>query len=101
MKAGAFLGEVRMIALLLVAPFQGGAPVSSMVAANAPKRVVTEKADENGIVCRKEAVLGSRLKTKVCMRAGDAQQRAIDDRDLVEKAQVLQTIRDPAAGPPP
>lgn len=89
-----------MIALLFVALFQGTAPVSSMVAAT-PTKAHAEKADKDAAVCRKEAVLGSRLKSKVCMRPSEAQQRAADDRDLVDKAQVLQTIRDPSAGPPP
>jgi hypothetical protein len=89
-----------MIALLLAALFQGAAPVSSFTAPTASK-AAAEKADKDGLVCRKEAVLGSRLKTKICMRPSQARQRAADDRDLVDKAQVLQTIRDPAAGPPP
>ncbi|HEY0646279.1 hypothetical protein [Phenylobacterium sp.] len=89
-----------MIALLLAAMFQSTAPVSSFVAPT-PTKAVSAKPDKDGIVCRKEAVLGSRMKTKVCERPSQTQQRSIDDRDLIEKAQVLQTIRDPAAGPPP
>ncbi|MFZ5720673.1 MAG: hypothetical protein ACOY5Y_14545 [Pseudomonadota bacterium] len=89
-----------MIGLLLAALLQGTAPVSSMVAANAPEPVA-EKPDKDGIVCRKETVLGSRLARKVCFRPSDVQARAQDDRDMLSRAQVLQTIRDPAAGPPP
>jgi len=88
------------IALLLAALFQSTAPVSSFTAPAAPK-VQAEKADKDGVVCRKESVLGSRMKTKVCLRPSELRQRAIDDRDLVDKAQVMQTIRDPANGPPP
>jgi len=90
-----------MIALLLAALFQSTAPVSSFTAPPAPKAAQAEKADKDGVVCRKETVLGSRMKTKICMRPSDARQRAADDRDLLDKAQVLQTIRDPANGPPP
>ena len=89
-----------MIALMLAALFQSTAPVASFSAPTPPKAYAA-KPDKDGIVCRKETVLGSRMKTKVCTRPRDAQQRAIDDRDLVEKAQMLQTIRDPASGPPP
>lgn len=90
-----------MIALMLAALFQATAPVASFTAPSPPAKVHAGKPDKDGVVCRKETVLGSRLKTKICTRPGDAQQRAIDDRDLLEKAQVLQTIRDPANGPPP
>lgn len=89
-----------MIGLLLAALLQSTAPVSTMVAANAPQRA-DEKPDKDGIICRKETVLGSRLKQKVCFRASDEQTRMQDDRDMLNRAQVLQTIRDPAAGPPP
>lgn len=89
-----------MIALLLAALFQTTAPVSSFVAPT-PAKTITATPDKDGVVCRKEAVLGSRMKTKVCERPSQTQQRMQDDRDLVEKAQVLQTIRDPSAGPPP
>jgi hypothetical protein len=89
-----------MTALLLIALFQATAPVSSFVAPT-PAKTIAAKPDKDGVVCRKEAVLGSRMKTRVCERPSQTQQRLQDDRDLVEKAQVLQTIRDPAAGPPP
>lgn len=89
-----------MIAILLTGLLQGTAPVNSFVAPSAPKPAAGVP-DKDGLICRKEAVLGSRMKQKICERPGDARQRAVDDRDLVEKSQVLQTIRDPAAGPPP
>jgi hypothetical protein len=88
------------LALLLAALFQATAPVSSFTAPTTAKAAQPEKPDKDGVVCRKEAVLGSRMKTKVCTRPSDLRQRAVDDRDLVDKAQVLQTIRDPSAGPP-
>ncbi|PZQ60634.1 MAG: hypothetical protein DI570_13820 [Phenylobacterium zucineum] len=86
---------------MLVALFQSTAPVASFSAPTPPKAVVAGKVDKDGLVCRKETVLGSRMKTKICETPAQAAQRALDDRDMVEKAQVLQTIRDPAAGPPP
>lgn len=89
-----------MIALILVALMQSTAPVSSMVAANPPP-AADEKPDKDGIVCRKETVLGSRLKQKVCFRPSEERARAQDDRDMLNRAQTLQTIRDPSAGPPP
>jgi hypothetical protein len=89
-----------MTALLLIAMLQATAPVASFVAPT-PQKTLAAKPDKDGIVCRKEAVLGSRMKTKVCERPSQTAQRAVDDRDLLEKAQVLQTIRDPSAGPNP
>lgn len=89
-----------MTALLLAVLLQGAAPVTTFTAPNAPKPQAGTP-DKDGVVCRKEAVLGSRMKTKVCMRPSEVLQRARDDRDLVDKAQVLQTIRDPSLGPPP
>jgi hypothetical protein len=88
-----------MKALLLIALFQSTAPVGSFTAPNMPK-AQQAKPDANGVVCRKESIVGSRMKTKVCYRPGDVQQRAVSDRDMVEKSQVLQTILDPGAGPP-
>ena len=89
-----------MMSLLLAALFQSTAPVSSFTAPISPPAKPAE-VEKDGVVCRKEAVLGSRLRTRVCHRPSGVRQRANDDRDLVEKAQTLQTIRDPAAGPPP
>ena len=90
-----------MIALLFVALLQGAAPVTSIVAAKPSPKALTTLTDKDGLICWKESVLGSRLKEKVCMRPSQARERAHDDRDLVEKAQTLQTIWDPASGPPP
>jgi hypothetical protein len=90
-----------MTALLLVALFQSAAPVASFTAPNMPAKAMAGTPNKDGLICRKEAVLGSRMKTKVCETPEQARQRVADDRDMVEKAQVLQTIRDPAAGPPP
>jgi hypothetical protein len=89
-----------MTALLLIALFQSTAPVASFTAPNAPK-AVQGTPNKDGLICRKEAVIGSRMKTKICETPAQAAQRALDDRDMVEKAQVLQTIRDPSNGPPP
>lgn len=89
-----------MITILLVALFQSTAPVSSFTSATAGSAKAAA-IDKDEVICRKQAVLGTRLKTMVCSPPSQARQRAIDDRDLVEKAQVLQTIRDPASGPPP
>jgi len=90
-----------MTALLLIALFQSTAPVASFTAPSPPAKAVTGTPNKDGLICRKEAVIGSRMKTKICETPAQAAQRALDDRDMVEKAQVLQTIRDPLAGPPP
>lgn len=89
-----------MVALLLAALLQGTAPVSSFTAPNTPPAKSAGQPDKDGIVCRKEAVVGSRMKQKICERPSETRQRALDDRDMADKAQTLQTIRDPSLGPP-
>jgi hypothetical protein len=79
-----------MVGLLLAALLQGASPVSSIIAENAPKPAQAEK---DGLVCKKEAFVGTRIKTRACARKSAMTTRKNDDRDLVEKAQALQTIK--------
>ena len=50
----------------------------------APKPEKIRKADT---VCRKEAVVGSRMKIRLCMTQAEWEDRGGTDRDLLEKAQ--------------
>jgi hypothetical protein len=50
----------------------------------APKPAKIRKADT---VCRLEAVVGSRMKIRLCMTQAEWEDRGGADRDLVEKAQ--------------
>ena len=52
--------------------------------------------DPNRMVCEKQEVLGSRLATKkVCMTAAEWEQRRLEDRQNIDKAQALSK---PASG---
>lgn len=83
-----------MLSLMLALTLQAAAPVSSMTAQNAKPATPPPEAetDADGITCWKEAVLGSRLKKRVCVREDQVEQRRTDDRDLIDKAQKLQTV---------
>lgn len=81
-----------MVSLMLAAMLQSTAPVTSFSAPNAPP-AKAGKPNKDGLVCRKETLVGSRMKTRVCAQAQELQIRKNEDRDLTEKAQALQTIR--------
>ena len=76
-----------MTALLLIALFQSTAPVASFTAPSPPAKAVTGTPNKDGLICRKEAVIGSRMKTRTCMSQEQWDARAADDRELVEQAQ--------------
>ena len=82
-----------MISLMLAVMLQSTAPVTSFTAPNAPPVKAGKLDKKTGLVCRKETLVGSRMKTRVCAQAQELQIRRNEDRDLTEKAQALQTIR--------
>ena len=45
------------------------------------------KANKDGMVCKKEAVLGSRMKSRVCMTQAEWDQRQADSRQDLDAAQ--------------
>ena len=47
-------------------------------------------AKENQMVCRTEAVLGSRLPVRRCHTVADIRDRQLQDRQEIEHAQILQ-----------
>ena len=75
--------SIVLAASLMVAAGAESAPAAA--AQVAPVKV--EKASRDGKVCKKEAALGSRMKTRVCMTQAEWDQRKVDSRDEVEKSQ--------------
>lgn len=57
-----------MLALLLAALFQSAAPASTAVAPSAPPAKAVTAAKAAKPVCRKETVVGSTIKKKICPR---------------------------------
>lgn len=84
-----------MISLVLAAAlFAAGEPAAAPAAAAAPAPAAEKSAKPNkdGLVCRKEAVAGSRMKSRICMTQVEWDQRQRDDREMVEKAQSLKPL---------
>ncbi|TAJ74813.1 MAG: hypothetical protein EPO51_01775 [Phenylobacterium sp.] len=75
------------------APAQAGAPTTVEPAvATAPARSPPKpRADE--MVCKREPVLGSRMKERVCLTQADWEQRRADARADIEKAQTNNPIK--------
>ena len=80
-----------MISLVFAAALMAAAPPAGEAAAATPAKA--EKAKKTDIVCKKEPVLGSRMKQRVCMTQADWDQRAIDGKDDTEAAQRNQPMR--------
>jgi len=66
-------------------PAPGATPAASAATKAGPKP------DE--VVCRREPVLGSRMKQRLCMTQADWDARKATARDELEKAQTNQTIK--------
>ena len=77
-----------MVALLLAALFQSAAPVSA-----APPSAPPAKAAR--LACRKETMVGSTIKKKVCPRKVETAAQG----DGAEVAQMAEEHREPAGGP--
>ncbi len=81
-----------MISLLFAALMAGAsaadtpAPAASTPAAASPAKA-DKASDPNKIVCKKEAVLGSRMPTRTCMTQGEWDARKQEGRDQVDAAQ--------------
>lgn len=82
-----------MISLVFAAAlFAAGEPAAAQAASTATPPAKAAKADKDGLVCRKEAVAGSRMKSRICMTQAEWDQRQRDDREMVEKAQSLKPL---------
>jgi len=55
-------------------------------------KVEKPKPGPNETVCRKEAVLGSRMKSRVCMTQAEWETRQLQDRQDLNKAQTQQPL---------
>ena len=83
-----------MISLVLAAAlFAAGEPAAAPATAPAPAAEKSAKPNKQGMVCRKEAVAGSRMKSRICMTQAEWDQRQRDDREMVEKAQSLRPLQ--------
>jgi hypothetical protein len=87
-----------MISLMFAAALMaagGDSAQASQTAAAAPSATPAKaaKADKNEMVCKREPVLGSRMKERVCMTQAAWDQRKADARADLEKSQTNQTIK--------
>ena len=73
-----------MIALVFAAALAAAAPPAGEAAQTPAK---AEKGKSPDMVCKKEAVVGSRMKTRVCMTQAEWDQRATDAKSEVDAAQ--------------
>ena len=90
-----------MISLVFAAALLAGAadPAAQATAnavtatgqAAAPGKAV-KVVDKSEMVCKREPVLGSRMKERVCMTQGDWDQRKADSRDDIEKSQSVKPL---------
>jgi hypothetical protein len=79
-----------MIAIVFAAALMAAAPAAGdqAAAAAAPaKPAKGAKADKSELVCKKEAVIGSRMKQRVCLSQAEWDQREIDAKADLDAAQ--------------
>jgi predicted secreted protein len=79
-----------MISLVLAAAlFAAGEPAAAQATTEAPKAAADKgpKPDKNGMICVKEAVSGSKMKTRICMTQAEWDQRKATDREMIDQAQ--------------
>jgi hypothetical protein len=82
--AGMLLADTT--ATLQAAP--DAATTTTAQAASQPTDVA-KKNDPQALVCKSEPVLGSRLPAKRCRTQGDMAQQKLQDRQALERAQIL------------
>ena len=84
-----------MISLVFAAAlFAAGEPAATKASDTAtPPDAKAAKADKSAMVCRREAVIGSKLKTRICMTQGEWDERQRQDREMVEKAQSAKPLQ--------
>lgn len=79
-------------ALMAAAADPGQAAQTSPTAAASATPTKAAKADKNEMVCKREPVLGSRMKERVCMTQADWDQRKADSRADVERSQTVKPL---------
>ncbi len=83
-----------MISLVFAAALLAGAadPAAKAPAQTSAAPAKAVKTDGSEVVCRREAVLGSRMKERVCMTQAEWDQRKADARADVEKSQSVKPL---------
>lgn len=82
-----------MISLVIALAMAAAEPAAPAAAAAAQAPAKTEKVNKDGLVCKKEPVLGSRMKQRICLTAEQWEQRRQDSRDELDAAQRNQPMR--------
>ena len=75
---------ITFAAILMLADSSAQAAQPTQVAEQPAKK---GKVNKDGLVCKKEAVLGSKLPTKVCMTQQQWDERKAIDRENMDKQQ--------------
>lgn len=81
------ISAVFAVALMAAAADPAAAQAAPTGAAPSATPTKSEKPNKDGMVCKKEATVGSRMKQRVCMSQAQWDQLKIDARDEVEKNQ--------------
>jgi predicted secreted protein len=84
-----------MISLVFAAVLMAGAPAAgepAQATAAAPAKSEKAKPAPNEMVCKKEPVLGSRMKSRICMTQADWDARELQDREDLGKSQRQQPL---------
>jgi hypothetical protein len=77
-----------LAAVVLMADTPAAAEATSQPAAPAaPPVSARKKLTREGMICRNEPVLGSKMPKRVCMTASEAAERQKADRELTERIQ--------------
>jgi len=79
-----------MIAFVLAAALAAAAPPAGETASTPAKATKAAKGD---LVCKKEAVVGSRMKTRICLTQAEWDRKEQDGKDEVDAAQRNQPLR--------
>jgi hypothetical protein len=74
-----------MIAVVFAAALMAAAPAAGETGAQTAAKPT--KAAKNDLVCKKESVVGTRMKSRICLSQAEWDQRAIDAKDQVDAAQ--------------
>ncbi len=84
-----------MIPLLFAAALLAGAPAAGEPAQAATSSAAAkgDKAKPDDVVCKKEPVLGSRMKSRICMTQREWEERQRQDRQDLDKTQTQQPLQ--------
>lgn len=80
-----------MIAFMFAAALAAAQPAAGDAAAQPAAKPA--KADKDAMVCKREAVVGSRMKTRICLTQAEWDARAVAAKEEVDAAQRNQSMR--------